>query len=426
MEEKKEEKFEEVKFQEVEIKKEEKEVRTDSYFDGKVLELIGWKLLSYLITCVSAGIAYPWGKCMIYRYQFSHTVYNGKRLKFEGNGGDLFVNRFKWIFLTLITLGIYGWWVPSKKANWVISNLHFEDEEYKKEESFFEEQGPKLFWLNVLWRFLNIITVGLMIPFTFCMKMRYINSHAVINRKKLVFDGSGLNLLGKYIVWALLTCITFGIYGWWVQVKFLGWQASNIHIKRVGEENEPKEKKSNGKAILVVIPILIGGVLVLSLILWLLSSVFGGFSLEGLFKYPLAETIEGWRYCDKGYALSKMTGYEYGFCYKYDYTIRDDYECEAQNGTIISTGKGNACEFKKDPKKIGAVLEWENNHKKYKEIEEDILYPETSSSSSTCPSGWYYYDHYGKCAKDLEHVSYEECEAKGGMFAGYDSCTILE
>ena len=59
------------------------EKRIDSYFDGKVLDYIGWKLLSWLITFASLGIASPWGKCMLYKYQFNHTIYNGKRLKFE-------------------------------------------------------------------------------------------------------------------------------------------------------------------------------------------------------------------------------------------------------------------------------------------------------------------------------------------------------
>ena len=79
-------------YQEVETKK--KEVRTDSYFDGGILELIGWRILAILITVFSLGLANSWAKCMLYSWQFKHTVYNGKRLKFEGTGGDLFVNRF--------------------------------------------------------------------------------------------------------------------------------------------------------------------------------------------------------------------------------------------------------------------------------------------------------------------------------------------
>jgi uncharacterized membrane protein YjgN (DUF898 family) len=411
MEEKKEQ------FEEIEIKKEVKEVRTDSYFDGKILELIGWKLLSYLITCVSAGIAYPWGKCMVYRYQFSHTIYNGKRLKFEGNGGDLFVNRFKWIFFTIITLGIYGWWVPAKKANWVISNLHFEDEEFKKEESFFEDKGIKLFWLDLLCKFLNVVSVGLLIPFTFCLKMRYINRNTVINRKKLIFTGAGFNLLGKYILWALLTCVTFGIYGWWIQLNFLKWQSSKIHIKKVGEE-EVKEKV-NAKAFIVVIGVFVAGIIILILILFILSRIFGGFTFSSFTSgYPIDDTINGWKYCEKGYAYKKANGYLEAECYKIDKNMSYN-ECLEAGGYI---NWNNYCYLSKKPLK---------ESKQFPEAIEEgkiraIVNGEEVQESSTCPSGWYYNDYYGKCAKDLEHVTYQECEAKGGDFAGYDSCTIYE
>ena len=65
--------FEEVEvYQEVEPKK--KEVRTDSYFDGSLIELIGWRLLAFLITIFTLGIAAPWGERMLYSYQINHHL----------------------------------------------------------------------------------------------------------------------------------------------------------------------------------------------------------------------------------------------------------------------------------------------------------------------------------------------------------------
>ena len=95
--------YEEVAPQFQEVVLPEKQVRTDSYFDGGLLELIGWRILAGLITVVTFSIGRPWAQCMLYAYEYNHTVYNGKRLKFEGKGGDLFVNYFKWFFLAIIT-----------------------------------------------------------------------------------------------------------------------------------------------------------------------------------------------------------------------------------------------------------------------------------------------------------------------------------
>lgn len=253
-------KFEEVEvFQEVEPIK--KEIRTDSYFDGGLIELIGWNILSFLISVITLGIGAPWGKCMLYSYQMKHTVYNGKRLKFEGTGGDLFVNMFKWILLTIITFGIYAFFIPVRKTKWVISNIHFEDEDFVRNESFFDGKTIQLIGINLLCSILNTISFGLLCPFTICLKMKWINKHTVINKKKIAFSGKALSLFGKYILWCFLTIITFGIYGLWLPIKMLKWQTKNTHIKVVGE-TEQKDK-----SLLIAIPIIIICIILVSLII---------------------------------------------------------------------------------------------------------------------------------------------------------------
>ena len=68
--------------------------------ESKLIELIGWNILNILLTLVTLGIGAPWGKCMLLRYEIEHTVLNGKRLKFIGNGGNLFVEQFNGLHQT--------------------------------------------------------------------------------------------------------------------------------------------------------------------------------------------------------------------------------------------------------------------------------------------------------------------------------------
>ena len=63
---------------------------------------------------------------MIYNWEIKHTVIDGKRLIFDGNGLQLFGNWIKWVFLTIITFGIYGFWVRIKVKQWIVSHTHFE------------------------------------------------------------------------------------------------------------------------------------------------------------------------------------------------------------------------------------------------------------------------------------------------------------
>lgn len=98
-----------------------------SYFDGGLLQQIGWGFLAALITVITLGIATPWAVCMMQSWETKHTVVNGKRLCFDGTGGQLFGNYIKWFLLTIITLGIYGFWLQIKMKKWVVKHTHFAD-----------------------------------------------------------------------------------------------------------------------------------------------------------------------------------------------------------------------------------------------------------------------------------------------------------
>ena len=97
----------------------------NSYFDGGLLQKIGWGLLGGLLTLVTLGLGLPWAICMTYRWETKHTVIEGRRLAFDGNGAQLFGNYIKWFLLTIITLGIYGLWVSIKLKKWIVKHTYF-------------------------------------------------------------------------------------------------------------------------------------------------------------------------------------------------------------------------------------------------------------------------------------------------------------
>lgn len=100
-------------------------IAADSYFDGGLLQLVGWKLLGILVTVVTLGICLPWSYCMVYRWEAKHTVINGRRLYFDGTAMQLFGKWLLWLFLTIITIGIYGFWVSIKLKKWIVKHTHF-------------------------------------------------------------------------------------------------------------------------------------------------------------------------------------------------------------------------------------------------------------------------------------------------------------
>lgn len=98
-----------------------------SRFEGGLLGLIFINLLAALISVLTLGIAVPWAMCLKYDWEISNTVINGRRLMFIGSGSSLFLNYIKWWLLTIITFGIYGFWVYIKLLQWKTENTVFVD-----------------------------------------------------------------------------------------------------------------------------------------------------------------------------------------------------------------------------------------------------------------------------------------------------------
>lgn len=96
-----------------------------SFFDGGLLQFIGWTILGVLVTVFTLGICYPWALTMIYGWKINHTVIEGRRMRFSGSAFGLFGNWIKWLLLIIITLGIYSFWVFIKLEDWKAKNTSF-------------------------------------------------------------------------------------------------------------------------------------------------------------------------------------------------------------------------------------------------------------------------------------------------------------
>ena len=203
-----------------------------SYFNGSVLELLGWKILGALVTTVTLGICYPFAICWLYGWEAKHTVINGKRLKFVGTAGGLFGTWILCWLLTIVTIGIYGFYIPIKIKKWKESNTFFENEiltfdaiqKLKSEKASFFDGG---FWQYIGWRFLGtfitIITLGICYPWAVKMIYSWEQKHKVYCYQRCTFEGTAVGLFGTWLLCMLLTIITIGIYSFWVPIKIKKW-----------------------------------------------------------------------------------------------------------------------------------------------------------------------------------------------------------
>lgn len=97
-----------------------------SDWDGGVFDTIVNVIVASLIISLTCGIATPWAICYMFKFVIGHVLVDGKRLTFDGTGGQLFGNWIKWFLLTVITCGIYSFWVIPRLYKWIASHTHFE------------------------------------------------------------------------------------------------------------------------------------------------------------------------------------------------------------------------------------------------------------------------------------------------------------
>ena len=75
-----------------------------------------------------------------------------------------------------------------------------------------------------------IITLGIGTPWAICFFEKWKKEHTVVEGKRLGFDGTGMGLLGKWIVWIILIILTLGIYSFFVDVELEKWKAKHTYF----------------------------------------------------------------------------------------------------------------------------------------------------------------------------------------------------
>ena len=100
-----------------------------------------------------------------------------------------------------------------------------------------------LIGVHLLQILLSVVTLGVGVPWAVCMRVKWYTEHTIVDGKRLVFDGKGIQLFGLCFVWLLLAIIPAGIYifkpelflewnEWlWISIVVLGVYSLYVPIK---------------------------------------------------------------------------------------------------------------------------------------------------------------------------------------------------
>tara|TARA_R110000868_G_scaffold154103_3_gene380145 strand:+ start:446 stop:1405 length:960 start_codon:yes stop_codon:yes gene_type:complete len=164
-----------------------------------------------------------------YRYRMSRTSWRGIRFGYRGDKKELAINFVKWIFLTIITFGIYGSWMSINLRKYLIGNVRFGDAEFD-----YQGDGSDYFILNLKGYFLTIFTLG--IYFFWWQKdlFEYYIDNLSINKEnkeiRLNSTVTGGGFFKLAIVNLAIIVFTLGLGYSWVVTRTLNYIFNNIQL----------------------------------------------------------------------------------------------------------------------------------------------------------------------------------------------------
>lgn len=95
-------------------------------FRGGASSWFGTQILGVLITVCTLGICYPFTLVLVERWRVKNTYLHGRQLLFIGTGWGIFGLWIKWMLLSIITLGIYSFWVYPRLMQWKVEKTVYD------------------------------------------------------------------------------------------------------------------------------------------------------------------------------------------------------------------------------------------------------------------------------------------------------------
>jgi uncharacterized membrane protein YjgN (DUF898 family) len=82
-------------------------------------------MTALLIIALALEVCYPFAVVFRQRWKANHSSIDGRQLVFTGSARDLFRNWIKWMLLSVVTFGIYVFWVGPRVQKWICEHTTF-------------------------------------------------------------------------------------------------------------------------------------------------------------------------------------------------------------------------------------------------------------------------------------------------------------
>lgn len=195
-----------------------------------LLNYNGYPLWALLVLYVGFLAFVPLAMHGSYRYRMSRTSWRGIRGGYRGNRTELYKKYFTWLFFTIVSFGIYSFWLAVNLRNYLLSNVRVGNMSLRS-----RADGGDYFALNLKGYFLTIITFGIYSFWwykeLFNFYVNHLSLHKDDQRIRFYSTATGGGFFGLMIVNLFIIIFTFGFGYAWAVTRTMDYVVSHIRLK---------------------------------------------------------------------------------------------------------------------------------------------------------------------------------------------------
>ncbi len=195
-------------------------------FHGTGGSLFGIHIVNVLLTIVTLGIYYFWGKVRVRTYLLSQTEFEGDRFAYHGTGKELLLGFLKAVLIFGVPLAL-------------VANL-----------PALVGGGPEI---AILAAVLTYATITVFIPFAMVGARRYRLSRTSWREIRFSFRGRVLDFIKLFVVGSLLSAITLGLYYPIFETRRYGFMVSHSYFGSQGFQFDGKGRELFGSFLLAIL-----------------------------------------------------------------------------------------------------------------------------------------------------------------------------
>ena len=189
-------------------------------------------LINWILTLLTLGIYYFWGKTKVRRYLLEQSSFAGDRFYYHGTGGELFKGALIFgLMLTLFNLGIMAIgnvWGPQAEliaqigSSYLILFLlpvimvgafryRLSRTAWRGIRLSFRGKRKSALWLYIKGYIFTFFTLGLYWPYFTVRKQKFWRSNAYFGSQSFSYDGEGKDILKVFLMMILLYVVCMAL-----------------------------------------------------------------------------------------------------------------------------------------------------------------------------------------------------------------------